>query len=318
MAYDVALVGEGETQVKLAMTARDCPICGSSSSTLFAEENFDPETWDSFAFASRKLPEYMHYRLVECTSCDLVYANPAPDGGSLGEAYRQAAYDSAEEAAFAARTYAGFLPSILSRLPRRGRALDIGAGDGAFVEQLVRAGFSDPVGVEPSTAPIESARPEIRKLIRQGLFSAGDFEPQSLSLVTCFQTIEHLPDPGEMFRQVHGLLEEGGAIFVVGHNRRALSARILGLKSPIFDIEHLQLISPSSLRRALESTGYTDVSVKTVRNRYPLKYWARLFPLPEGVKSRVLGFLGRNPMGALPISLPAGNMAAIGYRRSEP
>jgi hypothetical protein len=27
----------------------------------------------------------MHYRLVECTRCDLAYANPAPEAAALAE-----------------------------------------------------------------------------------------------------------------------------------------------------------------------------------------------------------------------------------------
>ncbi len=296
------------------MTARNCPVCGSSESRVYAPEDFDPDSWDSFAFASRKAPEYMHYRLVECGRCDLVYANPAPDAGHLEDAYREAAYDSGEEAACAARTYAGFLPAIISKLRRTGAALDIGAGDGAFLEQLLAAGFSDPMGVEPSTLPIESAKPEIRARIRQGLFSAAHFARNSLSLVTCFQTIEHVFSPGEMFRQIHLLLEDGGAIFLVCHNRRAWSAKALGLKSPIFDIEHLQLFSPDSLRFGLEASGFTDVSIHAVKNRYPLRYWTRLLPFPTGVKAKILQVLATTSLGARQISLPAGNIAAIAYK----
>lgn len=300
--------------MKLAMVARVCPVCGSSEGEVFAGEDFDPEKWDAFAFASRKLPEYMHYRLVECAQCDLVYANPGPDGVILEDAYREAAYDSSEEAYCAARTYSVFLPSIKARLPRHRAALDIGAGDGAFVEQLLAAGFSEPVGVEPSTAPIESARPEIRPFLRQGLFGPKDFPARSFNLITCFQTVEHLADPGLVFKQIYGLLEEGGAVFVVCHNRRALSARILGLKSPIFDIEHLQLFSPKSIKIGLESGGFTDVSVQTVKNRYPLRYWSRLLPFPARVKGPLLKFLGRSRLGSIQLSLPAGNIAAIGFK----
>ncbi|HMC08571.1 MAG TPA: hypothetical protein VKL22_04565, partial [Actinomycetota bacterium] len=113
---------------------------------VVAEERFDPAAVDGFGFASRKPPEYMHYRLVACPVCDLVFVSPAPGAEALAEAYREPAYDSGEEAELAARTYAGFLPRIRARLVLTGggagTALDIGAGDGAFLEQLLAAGFS--------------------------------------------------------------------------------------------------------------------------------------------------------------------------------
>src|ERR671936_2258158 len=204
------------------MVARACPVFGSTdASHVYAEANFDVAKLDEYAFASRKMPEYMPHRLIECPKCDLVYANPVPTLETLSSAYNEAAFDSAEEARHAARTYGSFLPTIAARLPDRRGALDIGTGDGVFLEQLLSRGFSGVVGVEPSTAPIAAAEPRFRPLIKHDIFKPEDYEPGSFSLITCFQTIEHLSDPLEMCRDAHRLLKEGGALFLIGHNRRA-------------------------------------------------------------------------------------------------
>jgi hypothetical protein len=211
------------------MVARACPLCGHAAveGRLFAEPDFDFARLDRFAFASRKLPEYMHLRLLECASCDLLYASPVPASGSLAEAYRDADFDSAEEGRYAARTYAGMLETIAHRLPDRSGALDIGTGDGAFLERLLAAGFTEVVGVEPSSAPISAAAAQVRPLIRQGLFRRDDFECERYSLVTCFQTLEHVDDPREVVGSAFALLKPGGAAFFIVHNRRAFSARVL-------------------------------------------------------------------------------------------
>ena len=50
-------------------------------SWLFAEANMSAwEVLGRFAFASRKLPEYMHWQLWECRRCDLLYADPKRAG----------------------------------------------------------------------------------------------------------------------------------------------------------------------------------------------------------------------------------------------
>ena len=134
--------------MKLTLTSRTCPVCDSSDrSVLFAEANFDLSKLDNFAFASRKLPEYMHWRLLECERCDLLYASPAPAPQSLGTAYDDAAFDSGVEARYAAVTYARFLPRIKRRLVAFDGALDIGTGDGAFLQQLLGAGFTGVIGL---------------------------------------------------------------------------------------------------------------------------------------------------------------------------
>jgi hypothetical protein len=171
------------------MVSRACPVCGSDSQyRIFEEAAFDASRLDQFAFSSRKVPEYMHYRLLECGRCDLLYANPLPAEQALEAAYREAAFDSSEEARYASQSYAEFLPGILARLSRRAAALDIGTGDGAFLEHLLGSGFERVVGVEPSRAPVEAARERVRGLIRQSPFRPSDFEPASFSLITCFQT----------------------------------------------------------------------------------------------------------------------------------
>src|SRR5208337_126483 len=118
----------------------------------------------NFAFASRKTPEYMHYRLVECPACDLLYAAPLPTLRTLAQAYHHAAFDSSQEAHFAARTYAQGLGKFANFLPEKRGALDIGTGDGAFLEELLSKGFKEVKGVEPSQAPIQASLPKVKPL----------------------------------------------------------------------------------------------------------------------------------------------------------
>ena len=298
--------------IAVSLESRLCPICGGrESSRLYADANVGLEALDRFAFSSRKLPEYMHWRLWECCDCDVLYADPAPRPEDLAGLYGDADFDSSREAGYASRTYGRMLSRIVTALPDRSGAVDIGTGDGAFLKELLAAGFENVAGVEPSRAPIEAAEPSIRPLILNGSFREDLFAPESKSLITCFQTIEHLSQPLEFCTAARRALKAGGGLLLIGHNRRALSAKLLGRKSPIYDIEHLQLFSPESLRRLLEIAGFSHVRLMTVFNRYPLQYWARLFPLPRSAKQPTLRLLESLGIGRLVIPLPAGNIAAF-------
>jgi hypothetical protein len=56
---------------------------------------------------------------------------------------------------------------------------------------------------------------------------------------------------------------------------------MMGTKSPIFDIEHLQLFdSRTGISRFCETPDSTQIKVSSVQNRYPVDYWLKLFPLP--------------------------------------
>ncbi len=303
-------------QPKLETAARPCPVCGAvaGAGQVLHDERFDSARLDWFAFAARKVPELMHWRLVECSVCGLLFASPAPAARALAVAYRDAGYDSREEARYAALTYGDLLRDVLPHLPPAGGALDVGAGDGAFLGVLRKLGFEDLAGVEPSRAPVEAADPEIRPIIREGVFRASDFERGRFRLVSCLQTVEHLPDPLTTFRDAYTLLRAGGALFVVGHDRRAPVNRLLGRRSPIYDIEHLQLFCPRSLRELLERAGFRDAQIRRFRNRYPLRYWLRSAPLERRAKHRLIATLDRTRLGALPLTLPAGNLVAVAWR----
>ena len=173
------------------MKVRPCPVCGPGpGSVLHAESNLDPSRLDGYAYSSRKAPELMRHRLLRCLGCGILYAPQPPPKGALARAYDAALFDSGVEAACAAGTYAQALLG-LPGLGRRG-ALDIGTGDGAFLAQLLAAGFSGVRGVEPSRAPIAAAAPSLARRIRHGMFNGREAAPGSLDLVTCFQTLEHV------------------------------------------------------------------------------------------------------------------------------
>jgi len=301
--------------MKAEWLERGCPLCGSQSGgRVFAESNIDLAALDGFAFASRKSPEYMHPRLIECGRCGILYGNPVLSPDSLAGAYQEAEFDSAGEARLASITYAALVRRILSRLPDLNGTLDIGAGDGAFLEALLQLGFREITGVEPSKAPVAAAKAHIRPLIHSGFFRPDDFPPASFSLISCFQTLEHVSAPAEAVRGAYHLLKPGGALLVVVHNRKAASARLLGMKSPIFDIEHLQLFCPTTIRQLLERAGFREVTVSGLWNRYPLHYWTKLLPIPARVKRPLLAVLKLPILRELPVALPAGNLACLGFK----
>lgn len=299
-------------------TARRCPVCdsGPDRATLFVDETVDPTRITSFSFASRKEPEYMSHRMVRCLGCDLVYVDRPPRQDELAHAYHQAEYDSSEEANDAALAYIQAIAPTLARLPDHASALEIGTGTGVFLEHLQRAGFKRLEGVEPSSAAIASAPAHRRAWIRESIFVEEDFEPESFNLVCCFMTMEHVLDPGQIARSVMRLLRPGGAFVTVTHDHRSLVNCAMGKRSPIIDIEHMQLFSTPSARRLFEACGYHDVSVNAFSNRYALNYWMRLMPLPAPLKRAASATLSGLGLGALKVSLNVGNTITAGFKPS--
>jgi SAM-dependent methyltransferase len=298
--------------------ARSCPVCHTSSNNakLFLENSIDATKLSQFSFSSRKTPEFMSHRLVQCPVCDLVYASSPPNEAQLAQAYHSADYDSSEEANDAAAAYMSAIRPRIAGLVRRQNVLEIGTGNGIFLEYLSHEGFTELVGVEPSPAAIASAPPHRREWIREGMFNENDFAPASFDLICCFMTMEHVRDPTIIARAALRLLRTGGVFVTVTHDYRSRVNRLLGKRSPIIDIEHLQLFSSRSLEHLFEGVGYTNVIVSPFVNSYSLKYWMRLAPLPQNFKKKISALMAKTGLEKMKIGVNVGNVIATGIKNA--
>ncbi len=297
---------------------RDCPVCNSpvSKAKHYMDENYDVEKINSLSFSSRKNPEFMCHHLVRCINCDLVFADNPPGIEELSESYHNADFDSIEEAQDAARSYSKSLSTLFKSLENKDKALEIGTGTGAFLDELKKNSFDQVIGVEPSVKSIQTS-PEHRKAwIINDIFKPHDFEKDSLDLICCFMTLEHIRDPKMVF-ELRNLIKKNGAIALVVHDHRALINRILGKKSPIIDIEHMQLFSKRSINMLLSLAGFQNIKVKSFRNTYSLKYWIRLLPINNSIKFFFIKLLSIIKLDEVKLSLNVGNLIAYGYNSKK-
>lgn len=303
--------------IRRVTNSRACPVCGSTNHMNYADEHIDLERISDFTYASRKQPEFMCLKLVRCVNCNLVYAPNPPDREFLSAAYADAAYDSSYEAQCAARSYAAALSPYVTNLRNKTAAVDVGAGSGPFLPWLVDIGFQSVIGIEPSHAAINAAPASVRPMLREGMFGAELLNDVKPSLICSFMTLEHIEDPSAFLKTAYTLLEPGGMVALVVHNWQGFLNRVLGLRSPIIDVEHLQLFNPSSVTVLLKNSGFENIKVKPICNQYPLRYWLRLTPLPPSLKRLIDRAFTTFSLSHRQLSMPVGNILAIGTKPEQ-
>jgi SAM-dependent methyltransferase len=289
-----------------------CAICGREGDA--AERwaaTFDPEAFSARVFSARRLPDRVHYRMVTCNTCGLVRSDPVAGEELLAELYASSSFDYGSEVASIQATYGRALGQLEERSPRRAALLEIGCGNGFFLQQARRQGWSEVRGVEPSADAVAKAPPELDGAIVRDVMRAGLFAPESFDAVCMFQVLDHIPNPVEVLEECLAVLRPGGHVLALNHNVGAWSARLLGERSPIVDIEHTYLYSPATMRRLFTKAGFRDPRVHSVRNTYSVAYLAQLVPLPAGLKSRLLGTLRGSSAGRLRVTVPLGNLCLI-------
>jgi 2-polyprenyl-3-methyl-5-hydroxy-6-metoxy-1,4-benzoquinol methylase len=205
-------------------------------------------------------------RVDACAQCGVAFVTPAPTLPELEHHYNDAAY------------YAEWMTT--QRLARRdlwrerlqivkdqrhgGKLLDVGCGDGGFLEAARTAGF-DCAGTELSAYAVEEAGRRLGLPITAGPLRSIGYAAGSFDLVTMWHVLEHLEDPTNELREVYRLLRPGGLLFVAVPNRlshlfnvvyRVCKGRPIRLYTPGEKELHLFHFTPESLARVLTACGF--------------------------------------------------------------
>lgn len=236
----------------------------------------------------------MHYDYYECPACGMLFASGI-DTSALIVAYESAPLDASLESRHAAKTYGRLVNDTLRRVPYS--VLDVGCGDGAFLSLMANLGSQIVHGVEPSR---DAASQCLDPRVKIQSATLDDLESDLLYDAVClFQTIEHIQNPKELIRQLAARMKADGSLFIICHDRMSLVNRVLGSRSPIFDIEHLQIFTSAGIRALIETCGLRVTTLQRFTNSYPLSYAIRL---------AVPAFRAPTWTTKISVPIPAGNL----------
>lgn len=293
-----------------------CAICNVGDYKILYKENIDCKKIDAGIFSARRIPDKIHYQIVQCRKCGLVYSNPILEPSKIEKLYKQSKYTYGDYEADLRKTYGKYLKDIMLYLPGKQKLLEIGCGNGFFLKEAKKMGFEEVFGVEPGRETVAKASQEVKKNIIIDVFRKGQFKKDYFDVICMFQVLDHLTDPNSVLQECFRILKAGGSLICINHNVAALSAKILGEMSPIFDIEHTYLYSKNTLPLLFKKNKFEIVDVFDVANCYPFSYWLRMFPLPKKIKTLLEKFIGLSKLSERRIWLKAGNLGIFAKKTS--
>jgi 2-polyprenyl-3-methyl-5-hydroxy-6-metoxy-1,4-benzoquinol methylase len=126
------------------------------------------------------------------------------------------------------RTLLGLHESLIAHLPasirRDAPVLDIGCGTGAWLERLASAGFSSLHGIDQDVTAFGCSRATASKAnLEEDDLALGE---RRFDLITCIEVVEHLENPGRLYRHVRRLLAPGGYFLMTTPNIQSLVSRL--------------------------------------------------------------------------------------------
>ncbi|MCU0666695.1 MAG: class I SAM-dependent methyltransferase [Candidatus Omnitrophica bacterium] len=304
--------------MKLVHTS--CPLCGSLGDyKVIYDQNFETADINVDTFSARRLPDRVHYRIVKCNKDGLLRADPVLDKTTVEDFYSKSKFNYEKQIKNLTSSYMQALEQVLKRLNQNARILEIGCGNGFLLTELLKRGYKNIFGIEPSKQAVLKADGSLQASIKTSFLTPGIFEKGCFDFIFFFQTFDHVDAPVEFLQTCYDLLVPGGYVLCFNHDAESLSSKLLGEKSPIVDIEHPFLYSKKTIKKIFEARGFVTLKIYSPYNRISLSYFLWLLPLGKRFKEYILkarsGFL--NWFLSLNFSLRLGNLCIIAIKPAE-
>jgi len=186
----------------------------------------------------------------------------------LGNGYRNSRFGMQERpasilgvlVAWLTPNYRALLDAGGRHLPKqpKGRLLDVGCGNGDFLQFAQRAGW-EAIGVEPDPKAVEVAHKRGLTVHLGGLETLQAVS-EAFDGITLNHVIEHVHHPRATLEQCYRLLRHGGWLWLETPNLDALGHAHYGENWVGLDIpRHLVVFTDRALMRLLQEVGFTRI-----------------------------------------------------------
>jgi 2-polyprenyl-3-methyl-5-hydroxy-6-metoxy-1,4-benzoquinol methylase len=260
------------------------------------------------------------WSLMQCPKCHLVWLNPRPIPEDIGKLYSQ--YFTHQVTAAPKRALAGIrnsvkasilqssfgyqmegssrmLGSVLGRIGPledivgggvlylkagdKGRLLDVGCGNGWFLDQMRQLGW-DVVGIEPDGEAASVAHEKLGLEVFHGSLEEAKFPEGHFDAITMNHVIEHAIDPVGLLKECHRILRPSGKLVAVTPNIKSLGRHMFSDAWLHWDPpRHLFLFSSQALRASAERAGLVIHELRTTAKGARWIWVASSFIKQDGV-----------------------------------
>lgn len=246
---------------KATCTSLACPACDTEPSSPF--------------FSLQSVPVFCNrlYRTREeatgsptgnislslCTGCGTIY-NLEFDEKSAG--YEHGYANPLHYSAYYREYSSASARSLVSRYGLKGKTVvEIGCGDGNFLQQIVEAGAAEGIGFEPAHTP-SSADQAINSNVSiiPDRFQA-DMLPSGFHAVICRHVLEHVANPAELLYDLRQCIHNDTTVLYFEVPNGEWMLHTTGIWDVIY--EHYTYWTPAALAGLFTQCGFEPASVTT-------------------------------------------------------
>jgi len=170
---------------------------------------------------------------------------------------------------------------------KRGRLLDVGCGNGRFLNLMRELGW-EVAGVEPDEVAAKIAREQYGLSIISSSLEEVKLSDNLFDAITLHQAFEHLHSPLRGLKKCRELLKPGGRLVIVTPNTKSLTHEIFKKFCVHFDApRHFFLFSPKSLACIAQAAGFRIQKISTSA-RWSRSTWVSSEMIQEPLRNKYL------------------------------
>lgn len=291
----------------------DCPICGIDTPyDVKYEANFELESLD---FAAKKTSKHMFFRNVKCKKCKLIYSNPIIPFEQIKKFYQVTYFLELNQLEIMADDYERLFYKYVPNINEKTNVLEVGCANGLFLKRLKKRGIKKFKGIEPSKEAYSVTDSTIKPNIINDFIDNNLFESNSFDVACSFQTFDHVLEPNDFLQKIFKYIKPGGYFLQVHHNVNSLLPTLLGSKASTFDVEHIHLWSPKTMKLILEKNGFEIVKIKNITTGYLFGHALERLPLFSFLKRNLIKLSKWLKLDKLIIRFPVENMVIVSRKK---
>ncbi|MGE3260733.1 MAG: class I SAM-dependent methyltransferase [Bacteriovoracia bacterium] len=208
-------------------------------------------------------------RLVQCTNCTLIYANPFPVANYPAGLYENPeSYFAGHESAQKITANREILKKMKTLIGATPRVLDVGSGCGELLVAALQENI-EAVGIEISDGMVTAAAARHSvSVFKQTVEESAEAWPSAFNGIVLNAVLEHAYDPDRMIASAKKLLLPGGILYIDVPNEPNILTRaahvvnrlVGGNKtfclSPTWEPYHVYGFNPRALEALLTKHGF--------------------------------------------------------------
>ncbi len=141
------------------------------------------------------------------------------------------------------------------------KALDVGCAYG-FVTDLLSEMKYDAVGIDVSTYAVKKGHEYCKGELLASDASRLPFKSGAFNLVTCFEVLEHLPDPAITLAEIHRVLRDNGLLIATTPNANRVINTIIHIAAREREERHVSIKPPAEWIKAFSKAGFSILGKK--------------------------------------------------------